>query len=149
VSHIGAHQPRWLWRAGFRLFVSHRRLSRGRTLRPATCRWGLDTGGFTELSLFGRCVTPVEEYAAVDRYAAQAGGLAFAAPQDWMCEPFIIDRTGLSVREHQERTVASYLELRRLAPGLPFIPVVQGSRLTDCTAWSCTGAPGSTWPRCR
>ncbi len=48
-----------------------------------------------------------------------------------MCEPFIIERTGLCVREHQERTVANYLDLRRLAPDLPFIPVLQGWTLAD------------------
>ena len=51
-----------------------------------------------------------------------------------MCEPAIIARTGLTVREHQERTVASYLELRALAPHLPFIPVVQGWHLVDYLA---------------
>ena len=40
-----------------------------------------------------------------------------------MREPHILACTGLSVREHQARTVASYLELRALAPHLPFIPV--------------------------
>jgi hypothetical protein len=45
---------------------------------------------------------------------------------DWMCEPWIVKSTGLSVEEHQSRTVASYLELRSLAPEQPFIPVLQG-----------------------
>jgi hypothetical protein len=99
------------------------------------CRWALDSGGFTELSLHGRWITTATDYAdAVDRYAAQAGRLDFAAPQDWMCEPAIIARTGLTVREHQDRTVASYLELRALAPHLPFIPVVQGWHLADYLA---------------
>ena len=48
-----------------------------------------------------------------------------------MCEPFMVARIGLSVAEHQERTVASYLELRRIAPGLPFMPVLQGWHLAD------------------
>lgn len=82
--------------------------------------------------MHGKWVTPADGYAAaVARYAQQVGRPDFAAPQDWMCEPFMIERTGLSVREHQERTVASYLELRRIAPGLPFIPVLQGWRLAD------------------
>ena len=51
-----------------------------------------------------------------------------------MCEPAILARTGLTVREHQDRTVASYLELRALAPHLPFIPVVQGWHLADYLA---------------
>jgi len=136
VFYLGAHQPHWLWAAGFPLFVSHRQLARRRgPLRPAACRWALDSGGFTELSLHGRWITPAAEYAdAVDRYAREAGQLDFAAPQDWMCEPAILARTGLSVREHQDRTVASYLELRALTPHLPFIPVVQGWHLTDYLA---------------
>jgi hypothetical protein len=135
VFYLGTHQPHWLWRTDFPLFVSHRQLTRRRQLRPASCRWALDSGGFTELSMHGRWVTPAAGYAAaVARYAEQVGRLDFAAPQDWMCEPFMVERTGLSVREHQERTVASYLELRSLAPGLPFIPVLQGWRLADYLA---------------
>jgi hypothetical protein len=130
--YLGAHQPHWLWNAPFPLFVSHRQLARRRSLRPASCRWALDSGGFTELSINGHWATPASAYAeAVARYTADVGGMDFAAPQDWMCEPVMIERTGLSVREHQERTVANYLELRALAPDLPFIPVVQGWQLAD------------------
>lgn len=43
-----------------------------------------------------------------------------------MCEPEILAKTGLSVREHLARTVGSYLRLKELAPDLPFIPVLQG-----------------------
>ena len=136
VFYLGAHQPHWLWRAAFPLFVSHRAAHPPPPpLRPASCRWALDSGGFTELSLHGRWITPPEDYAAaVTRYAEQIGGLDFAAPQDWMCEPFMLARTGLSVAEHQHRTVANYLALRQLAPALPFIPVVQGWRLADYLA---------------
>jgi hypothetical protein len=130
--YLGAHQPHWLGLAGFPLFVSHRQLARRRSLRPASCRWALDSGGFTELSMHGRWVTSPAAYAeAVAGYVERPGGLDFAAPQDWMCEPQMITRTGLSVREHQERTVANYLQLSSLAPGLPFIPVVQGWQLAD------------------
>ena len=45
-----------------------------------------------------------------------------------MCEPAILERTGLSVAAHQYRTVANYLELRRRGP---FIPVLQGWTLAD------------------
>jgi hypothetical protein len=48
-----------------------------------------------------------------------------------MCEPVMIKRTGLSVHEHQERTGSNYLELRALAPHLPFVPVIQGWQLAD------------------
>lgn len=46
----------------------------------------------------------------------------------------MLEKTGLSVREHQERTVESYLELRGQGP---FIPVLQGWALADYEA--CVG----------
>ncbi|TDC46396.1 hypothetical protein E1281_28100 [Actinomadura sp. KC345] len=132
LFYLGAHQPHWLWNATFPLFVSHRQLARRARLRPATCRMAVDSGGFTELSLNGRWVTTPGQYAeAVTCYTEQLGALDFAAPMDWMCEPFMIERTGLSVREHQDRTVANYLELRALAPAVPWLPVVQGWTLPD------------------
>ena len=134
---LGTHQPGWLARAGVPLFVSDVRLRVYRRLPVAAAPWALDSGGFTELQRFGRWTIGPAEYAdRVRRYRDVIGHLTWAAPQDWMCEPMVIHGgqagrmrfagTGLSVAEHQRRTVASYLELRAIAPDLPFIPVLQG-----------------------
>ncbi len=132
---LGTHQPGWLARMDVPLFVSHRTLHTRRRLPRARCRWALDSGGFTELSLFGGWRTMPSEYvAAVARYAEEIGRLAWASPQDWMCEPAMLARTGLTIAEHQARTVDNYCRLRQLAPGLPFIPVVQGWRQGDYLA---------------
>jgi hypothetical protein len=64
--------------------------------------------------------------AEAERYQREIGLLDFAAPMDWMCEPDMLKRTGLTVEEHQRRTVANFLELRALAPSVPWIPVLQG-----------------------
>src|SRR3569833_3197707 len=69
---------------------------------------------------------PSEYITAVRRYAEEVGSLAHAAIQDWMCEPWMVKKTGLSIREHQERTVRSYLILRDAAPALPWLPTLQG-----------------------
>jgi hypothetical protein len=69
--------------------------------------------------------------AAVRRYRDEIGSLEWAAPMDWMCEPFMLAKTGLTIAVHQARTVANYVELRDLAPDLPFIPVLQGWCLGD------------------
>jgi len=134
--YLGVHEPAWLARLEVPLLVSHRRLSRLGRLPQAARGWALDSGGFTELALYGDWQTTPAAYAhAVARYAAEIGRLAWAAPQDWMCEPAILASTGRSVAEHQARTVANYLELRALAPTLPFIPVLQGwtiSQYLDC-----------------
>jgi hypothetical protein len=124
---LGTHQPGWLARLDVPLMVSHRTLRTRHTLPRAAGRWALDSGGFTELALHGRWQTTPAAYAdAVARYQAEIGRLAWAAPQDWMCEPAMLARTGLTVAEHQARTVDNYCRLRQLAPGLPVIPVVQG-----------------------
>ena len=113
------------------LFVSTRRLRRQKTFPRAKGPWCLDSGGFTELSMFGEWRVSAMDYAAeIDRYAADIGGLEWAAPQDWMCEPTIRAKTRSSVLDHQERTIASVLELRsRTAANV--IPVLQGWSVRD------------------
>ena len=131
--YLGVHQPAWLERdLGIPLLVSHRRLAGRRTLPRASQTWALDSGGFTELSLYGRWRSDAHTYVvAVRRYAAEIGNLAWAAPQDWMVESAVRARTGLSVRTHLQRTVRNYLQLRDLAPELPIIPVIQGAEVAD------------------
>lgn len=118
--------------------MSHRRLSRRRRThpnewgrsRPVPGTWALDSGGFSELSLFGEWRTPVDQYvAAVRWYARELGGMNFAAPQDWMCEPAILRKTGLDVAEHQRRTVDNFLRLREDLDVV--IPVLQGYEHDD------------------
>ena len=53
------------------------------------------------------------------------GCLAWVAPQDWMCEPFMLQKTGLTVPDHQERTVRNFLDLRQLL-GIGRLPPLLG-----------------------
>ncbi|KZM73296.1 hypothetical protein [Nocardia terpenica] len=135
--YLGTHQPQWLTRVDVPLFVSDRTLRQRRTLRRAMGPWALDSGGFTELSTHGNWSngpTPAEYASRVCRYRETVGGLIWAAPQDWMCEPYITAKTGLTVAERQRRTIGNFLELRSLAPVLPFAPVLQGWRRDDYLA---------------
>jgi hypothetical protein len=51
---------------------------------------------------------------------------------DWMCEPEARRRTGLTVRQHQARTVENWEELCSLANGTDHvIPVLQGYELGE------------------
>lgn len=142
--YLGTHRPTWLWTVtDVPLFISHRVLRERKSPFPrATTPWALDSGGFTELKLYGKWETTPEEYvASVRRFADELGHMEWAAPQDWMCEPWIIEGgwhegqyyvgTGLSVAEHQARTVENYLTLTEMAPELGFIPVLQGWELDD------------------
>jgi hypothetical protein len=126
---LGTHRPNWLGLLDVPLFVSHRTLAPRPHVPRSITPWALDSGGFSELSMFGEWRTTLEEYVeAVDLYRVLIGRLQWAAPMDWMCEPFMVEKTGLSVREHQERTVQNYLDLKDRGP---FIPVLQGWTLDD------------------
>lgn len=132
--YLGTDRTRWLWTlTDVPLFVSHRTLRSRKSRFPrATTPWALDSGGFTELSLQGKWETTPQQYAeALSRYDSELGHMEWASPQDWMCEPWIVEKTGLSVREHQARTIESVLTLRDIAPGLDVIPVLQGWEIDD------------------
>lgn len=132
-TYLGTHEVSWLARpelGGSRctpLCVSHRRLAKRRTLPRAVTSWMLDSGAYSELYLYGRWTVSTAEYAAaVRRYSEEIGELERASVQDWMCEPHIVKRTGLSVYDHQARTVASYINLMWRDGELPWMPVLQG-----------------------
>lgn len=130
--YLGTHLPNWLAFAEFPLFVSARRLRGRRTVPTAVCNWALDSGGFSEIAMFGRWETPPEQYAdEVQEWSERIGRMQWAAIQDWMCEPFMIEKTGLSIDEHQRRTVRSWRTLNRIAPRLPWVPVLQGWAIGD------------------
>lgn len=125
--YLGTHKTGWLGTVGVPLCVSRRALAVRHRLPAAVAPWVLDSGGFTELAAYGEWRTEPARYAdEAARYAAEIGRLEWAAVQDWMCEPAMIAITGKSVAEHQERTTASYLELKTLTPSVPWLPIVQG-----------------------
>lgn len=128
--YLGTHRPSWLGKVDVPLFVSRRWMPK--KLPVARASWALDSGGFTELSDHGHWTIHPRQYVSeVRRFRDEIGLLDFAAPMDWMCEPWIVAKTGKSVRAHQYLTVANYLELRELDSELPFIPVLQGFTLDD------------------
>lgn len=148
---LGAHHPDWLAKTDVPLFVSRRSLIKRKNLPIATCDWALDSGGFTELSLSGKWTMNARQYASeVRRLRDGIGRMAWAAPQDWMCEPAMVRRTGLTIEKHQELTVQNYLALRDIDPSLPIIPVLQGWSVGDywhhVDAYIDAGVPLFTLP---
>ncbi|MBA2706682.1 MAG: hypothetical protein H0U59_02610 [Gemmatimonadaceae bacterium] len=87
--------------------------------------WMLDSGAFTEVARNGGFRTSPAEYAETINRLGEHGGLVAAVSQDWMCEPFVVEKTGLSVREHQQRTVERYTEIVSHTRHY-VLPVIQG-----------------------
>lgn len=142
VLLLTTHQPDWLETAGVPLFISDTRLRRYTRYPRAISPWAVDSGGFTALQRFGRWTTTPEEYVErLRRYRDEIGMMLWAACQDWMCEPVVINGgfaggarfvgTHMTVHEHQQRTVDSLVHLRHIAPDLPIIPVLQGYEIDE------------------
>lgn len=126
--YLGAMDACWLRRTAEPLMLSRNRLRRvlPKSWPRANGPWLLDSGAFTELHAHGRWTVGADEYAATVADAAdRIGGMVWAAPQDWMCEPFMLARTGLTVADHLRLTVENFAQLRDLLGPL-VIPVLQG-----------------------
>ena len=119
---------------------------RGRK-KPVECADVLvDSGAFTELFIHHAYRHSVSVYAIeLHRlWTAGVASIAAAVAQDYMCEPFILAKTGLSVAEHQRLTIERYddlcAELGRLFGGrCPFhiMPVIQGFTPEDYARHVC------------
>ncbi len=107
-----------------RAFISVNRLHNRRSDFKAH-DWVLDSGAFTELATYGRYREEPAAYAhQIERWRT-VGNMRAAVTQDYMCEPFILAKTGLTVRKHQELTIERYLALRDLTSAY-VMPVLQG-----------------------
>lgn len=98
--------------------------------------WILDSGAFTSVAKSGGYKPDsLPEYASQIVRWASNGDLLAAVSQDYMCEPFILDKTGMTIAEHQRLTIYRYKALRRLIPESSYImPVLQGYAPSDYTS---------------
>lgn len=125
--YLGTHQPNWMDAVSVPWFVSVRRLLERKRAFPHHVDWIMDSGGFTELSLHGRYVMTEDEYVElITRFRPRK---AFC--QDWMCESFMLEKTGLTVKDHQDRTLDSYLSLQEKSFYRVISPVIQGYTASD------------------
>lgn len=96
--------------------------------------WIMDSGAFTEISRHGRYRHSVAEYASEIRRWRATGNLLAAVAQDFMCEPFILEKTGLTVADHQRLTIERYDALLAERTGVYILPVLQGYAPEDYVA---------------
>ena len=69
--------------------------------------WIMDSGGFTAISKHGKYVMTRKQYLECIQHHSPL----YAFCQDWMCEDFMLKKTGLTIEEHQKRTTTNYLKL--------------------------------------
>lgn len=88
--------------------------------------WMMDSGAFRTIQMHGGYPEPVEAYANQVKRWSTCGKLLAAVTQDYMCEPFMLQITGLSVPDHQRLTVERFDGLLRCETGCYIMPVLQG-----------------------
>lgn len=122
--YVGLHQPSDAGKVR-RCIISAHRVSRRRSPVPSR-EFILDSGAFSAIRKHGDHLLTVEEYAEVARRAAAGGGCVAVVAQDYPCHAAALERTGLTVTEHQSRALERYRALAAALPEHYVMPVLQG-----------------------
>lgn len=131
---LGTHIINHIEKTDVPLFISFRRLIRRKKkpFQQKSRKLCVDSGGFSELKLNSEwTITPGEYVKELERLCSLGLEIEWAAQQDWMCEPFMLEKTGLTVKEHQKLTVENFIELQSFDTAIHFIPVLQGQTIED------------------
>lgn len=102
--------------------------------KPIDCADVLvDSGAFTKLATHGCYPEPVEVYARQlwRLHRDKVVNITAAVAQDYMCEPFMLAKTGLTVIDHQRLTIERYDALMACRLPFPIMPVLQGFAPAD------------------
>lgn len=122
--YTGLHQPSDAHRFSY-CFISISRL-RERVGGFKAQHWILDSGAFTELEHHRRYRQSPEAYAAQINRWEWNQTMDAAISQDYMCERYILDKTGLSIPDHQRLTIERYDAIRSCVRHAYVMPVLQG-----------------------
>lgn len=126
--YVGLHQPSDAKHFD-RSFISVNRLQKRKSDFEVT-DWIMDSGAFSEIATHGHYRVSVDAYVSqIERWRG-VGLMRAAVTQDWMCEPWIVAKTGKSVLEHQNLTVERYDAISSKTTAY-ILPVLQGYRLAD------------------
>lgn len=129
---VGLHQPSDAKHFNA-AFVSVNRL-RTRKGAFAVGDWIMDSGAFSTIATHGGYPHPVDEYASQIKRWKSNGNLLAAVSQDYMCEPAMLAKTGLTIADHQRLTIERYDALLRCETGCYIMPVLQGYAPDDYVA---------------
>lgn len=128
LLYVGLHQPSDAKHFNS-AFVSVNRL-RNRRSDFKVGDWIMDSGAFTEIATHGKYRESVDGYVAQIERWRKCGNMLAAVSQDYMCEPFILAKTGLKIADHQRLTVERYDAIQSKTTAY-IMPVLQGFAASD------------------
>jgi hypothetical protein len=121
--YVGTHMVNHLKYLRYSMISVNRLINRKSDFEAQ--HWIMDSAAFTRITTHGEH-HPVEFYADQIERWSRCGMIDAAVTQDYMCEPFVLEKTGKTVSEHQDLTIIRYLELHRLIKTTYLMPVLQG-----------------------
>ncbi|MEI7913078.1 MAG: hypothetical protein WCK77_25950 [Verrucomicrobiota bacterium] len=125
---VGLHQPSDAQHFDA-AFVSVNRL-RKRKSDFKVGDWIMDSGAFTEIANYGHYrEIPLAYVAQIERWR-KCGNMLAAVSQDYMCEPWILEKTGMNIPEHQRLTISRYDAIQSNTT-MYIMPVLQGYAPAD------------------
>lgn len=122
--YVGMHHPNRADKVE-RAFVSVHVLEKRKSPFPVN-EWIMDSGAFTTIAKHGGYPEPVSVYAQQIKRWKNNGTLVAAVAQDYMCEPHMLAKTGMTILQHQMLTVERYDALIEEDTGVYIMPVLQG-----------------------
>jgi hypothetical protein len=127
---VGLHIPAHAYRVE-NAFISINCIRNRKSPFPVN-NWIMDSGAFTTISKYGCYPDPPELYAAQIKRWSTNGNLLAAVSQDYMCEQHILEKTGLTIAEHQRLTIERYDAIAACdTGGIYIMPVLQGYAPAD------------------
>ena len=91
----------------------------------------IDSGGFTAAKRWGCYPWTREQYVEFIRQEIRDIPLTFCASMDYACEREVNRETFATNRERIRQTIENEMQLRALAPDLPWLGVLQGNTLDE------------------
>lgn len=109
---------------------------KNRRKRVACKHVAVDSGAYSIIEKYGYYPDSVGVYAQqILRLLDVIDGIDFVSPQDYMCESWILAKTGLDVAAHQRMTVERYDQLCALVSDSVYVlPVLQGYQPSEYIA---------------
>jgi hypothetical protein len=138
VYYTGTGHPYHLGESPVPLFLSitsmirYKKRGQNFPVRMGGSIWAGDSGAYAALMLSKNTddhpwSMPADEYGSTwVRLIDDIGPPKFVAVQDWPCESSVLSATGMTVQEHQDLTLESYLYLSEQFPMVPWLAVLQG-----------------------
>ena len=128
---VGLHQPSDAQHFDA-AFVSVNRL-RNRKSDFVVGDWIMDSGAFTEIATHGHYRESVDGYVEQIERWRKVGNMLAAVSQDYMCEAWILEKTGLTIADHQRLTIERYDAIQSKTTAY-IMPVLQGFKPADYVA---------------